>query len=163
MSQYQPLTVRVGAPWRTRWILLALAAAGGIAGFAWTGDADASRAARTAGPELAHLLQMMAVLKAVFAAGTLWLADWRLRRPIGPRAAALYVTGVAMMSVSPGLIWSLAHIVLGAALFHAGLALLIVLACNDSGVASLVRRTSRPRARHSTAGASGPATPGGLR
>jgi hypothetical protein len=157
MSQYQPLTVRVGAPWRTRWILLALAAAGGIAGFAWTGDEAASRATQSAGPELAHLLQMMAVLKAVFAVGALWLADWRLRQPIGPRAAAGYMAGVTMMSAAPGLIWCLAHVVLGAVLMHAGLAVLIVLASNDSSVPALLRRAPRLRARHSAAMGSVPA------
>jgi hypothetical protein len=157
MSQHQLLTAQVGVTWRSRGVLLALAATAGVAGFAWTGDEAASRAAQSAGSELAHLLQMMAALKAVFAVGALWLADWRLRQPISPRAAAGYMAGVAMMSAAPGLIWCLAHVVLGAILMHAGLAVLIVLACNDSAVPAVLRRAPRLQARHGAAMGSVPA------
>ena len=127
------------ARWRApavpyRAILLAMIAAAGAAGFAVTG-ADATRAAvRDAGPELAQLLRMMALLKVALAAGALGLVDWRLRQPVSPRLAAAYLAGAGLMAVGPGLIWDMAHVVLGAVLLHAGLALMIVLACTDGGI-----------------------------
>ena len=82
-------------------------------------------------PPLAALLRFMAAIKfaGVIAASALVL--WRVRTPLSSRATFASVAALASMALAPGLIWSLAHIVLAAALFHAGLLTLFVLAWRD--------------------------------
>ena len=126
-----PKVAQIGA---CRIVLLAGGATACIAGFALTGTPATQRAADAAAPDLAHLLRMMALLKLALAVGAACLVDWRLRQPVSARVAAGYLLAAGLVVTAPGLIWGLAHVVLGAALFHAGLALLIVLACTDGGV-----------------------------
>lgn len=133
-----PRAGHVALPVPNRTVLVAAVAGAVLAGFAVAGwGADAPR---MADGELTHLLRMMAVLKLVLALGAAFLVDWRLRQPVGPRAVAAYVAGAGMMAAGPGLIWGLAHLVLGAVLFHAGVAMLLVLACKDENL-----RVPRPR------------------
>src|SRR5271166_4619541 len=116
-----------------RGVLIGLAVlAGGLAVLLANGAASAGAAAE-AGPELARLLRLMAIVKAAMALAALWLIDWRLRQPASLRLSALYVTAATLLATAPGLIWSLSHVALGAVLFHGGLGLLIALAYLDGG------------------------------
>ena len=77
------------------------------------------------------------------AAGVVWLIGWRLRYPIAPRLAAGYIVGAGVMASGPGLIWDMAHVVLGAALLHGAGATLLVLFCRDPGSPAMARVASR--------------------
>ncbi|MBE7220046.1 MAG: hypothetical protein INR64_16370 [Caulobacteraceae bacterium] len=92
--------------------------------------------------QLVLLLRFMAVVKGAMALGALALVQWRLRQPASARLALGYVVALAPMALAPGLIWSLAAIAPGAACFHAGLLLFLVLTWRDDGV-SLPTRASR--------------------
>lgn len=116
---------------RYRVVLYVAVAAAVAAGFVAAHDPAPARAAEAAGAELTCLLRFMALTKAAFAAGALCLADWCLRRPATPALSAAYAAMCALMVAGPGLIWSVAHVALGAVLFHAGLALLLALAWLD--------------------------------
>lgn len=120
---------RRAIPYRV--VLLAAVATAVAAGFVAVYDPASARAAEAAGAELTRLLRFMALTKAAFAAGALLLAGWRLRHPTTPAVALSYAATGALMAAGPGLIWSVAHVALGAVLFHAGLALLLVLAWTD--------------------------------
>ncbi len=148
MSVTQSLTgVTIARPRvSTRALVLIVAVLGLTAGFLATGDDASMHARQAAGPELTHLLQMMAGLKLALALGAAVLIDWRLRQPAGPMAAAGYLVALGLMSAGPGLVWGMAHVMLGAGLLHAGLLTLIVLSCKDDGMWSRMRRvTSRAR------------------
>jgi len=119
-----------------RTMLAAVVAVAAIAGFVATGEDASRRAVEAAGPELAHLLRMMAGLKVVLALGVVSLVDWRLRLPVSPGVAAAYLVGAGLVAVGPGLLWGLSHVALGAVLLHGGFALLLVLGCTDGGVRS---------------------------
>ena len=85
--------------------------------------------------QLALLLRFMAVLKGAMALGAVALVQWRLRRPTSDRLALGYAAALVPMALAPGLIWSLAAIASGAACFHAGFLLFLILAWRDDGVA----------------------------
>ena len=119
-------------------LLYAVVGAAGVAGFA---------AGRWAGVEigdmewqLVFLLRFMALVKAAMVLGALGLTQWRLRRPASDRLALGYGAALAAMALAPGLIWSLAAIAPGAACFHAGLILFLVLAWRDEVIALPARR-----------------------
>jgi len=115
--------------WRTAVpVVAALALA---LGFLATPAAEQSAAVQAAGPELTLLLRMMAGLKLAFVVAGIGFSWWRLGHPVRPTTAAAYLAAVACVSVSPGLIWDMAHIVLGAALLHGGLAALVALGWLD--------------------------------
>ncbi|GAA0579326.1 hypothetical protein GCM10009416_17160 [Craurococcus roseus] len=90
-------------------------------------DGEASARAVAADPELARLLRAMAVLKASMAGAAVWLADRLLRQPLPAGLAAGLVLAVAAMAAAPVLMWHVAHVGTGALLFHAGMALLLLL------------------------------------
>lgn len=94
-------------------------------------DGAAARAAALTGPELTRVLRFMALVKAALATGALWWADRRLRHPATPVVAAAWIAACAPMAAATVLIWSLAHVAAGAAAFHAGFALLLVLGLTD--------------------------------
>lgn len=124
-----------------RAVLVAVVAAAAVAGFAVAGGDAAASALQAADVELTRLLRMMALLKLAIVAGAAWLVDWRLRQPpIGAPIAVAYLASLGLMAVGPGLIWHLTHLVLGAVLLHAGIALLIVLACKDEDLRFRLRR-----------------------
>ena len=112
---------------------------GAAVGLFATPDAAANQAVMHAGAELTRLLRMMALLKLALVAGAVWLVDWRLRFPAGPARGAAYLAGVAVMATGPGLIWSMAHVVLGAALLHGSLLALAVLFLRDEGSPAMLR------------------------
>ncbi|MDQ2802819.1 MAG: hypothetical protein M3Y41_09090, partial [Pseudomonadota bacterium] len=92
----------------------------------------------------------MAVFKAALAAGAVWLVWWRSGYPVTLRLAMSYITACFLMAAGPGLVWSMAHVALGAVLVHAGLALLLAACWFDRGstqdlVAALGERHARRR------------------
>lgn len=109
--------------------LFALALAfSAAAAFALSG----SGAAQTE-PELARLLQFMALVKGLLSVGLGALLIWRVGHPTAPRFNLAYLTCGAMLFASPGVIWNLQHVVAGALLFHGGLFLLLGAAALDDG------------------------------
>ncbi len=112
-------------------------------------DAASARAVVIAGPELTRLLRFMAVLKGVCAAGAVALVWWRSGYPATLRVTMSYVAACLLMAAGPGLIWSMAHVALGAVLFHAGLALLLLVCWTDrASTEDLLAGLGAPRARH---------------
>lgn len=119
--------------WPRPALVLGAAALAAALGFAVTRDPAAAAAFGAADPPLLRLLRGMALLKGALAAGATALVVWRLRIGAGAGAglAALYAGAVALMAASPGVIWNLGHVLAGAALFHAGLLLLLGVAWAD--------------------------------
>ncbi|WP_048859517.1 hypothetical protein, partial [Acidisphaera rubrifaciens] len=105
--------------------------AAAVLGYVLSRDAASAAALRWTDPGLVRLLRGMALLKAVLAGGAGALVVWRLRHTTPPRLAALYVLAGVLMASAPGVVWTLSHLVAGAALFHAGLLLGVVLAWAD--------------------------------
>lgn len=120
--------------------------AGAAAGFLATTDAAAARAVLDAGAELTRLLRAMALLKVLLLVGAAWFVDWRLRFPVHPALAGGYLAGLAAMTAGPGLIWGMAHVLLGAVLLHSGLAVVLLLVWRDPGSAAMIPARLRGRA-----------------
>jgi hypothetical protein len=126
--------------WRISWtsgldVAVLLAAGAGVIVAARAGDQTGSIEW-----QLALLMRFMVLVKAAMVIAAFALAHWRLRTPIGGVAAAGLVAATAMMALAPGLIWSMRHIVLGAACFHAGLIAYLVVAWRDGSVRLPARR-----------------------
>ena len=119
-------------------LLYAAVGAAGLGGFVagrWAGSGSEGMQW-----QLVFLLHFMALVKGAMVLGALGLTQWRLRRPASDRLALGYGVALAAMALAPGLIWSLDAIALGAACFHAGLLLFLVLAWRDDVVALPTRR-----------------------
>jgi len=132
-----PALSRTGAP--PRWSMfrpatagLAALAAVGAALLATAPDA-ATAAAAAADSELVMLLRFMAAVKAVLALAALAAAAWRLGYPASAPLGAAYIIAPALMCAAPVVIWQIAHVALGAGLFHGGLALLLLALYADRG------------------------------
>ncbi|WP_276156619.1 hypothetical protein [Rhodopseudomonas sp. BAL398] len=96
------------------------------------------------GDELTLLLRFMAVVKAVLALGALAAVIWRLGHPASAVIALSYAGSTVLMGAAPVLIWQMAHVAGGAALFHLGLLLLVVALFADRGqVQELAKATIR--------------------
>ena len=90
--------------------------------------------------QLTLLLRFMVLIKAAMVLGAVALAQWRLRASISDAMAIGLVAATATMALAPGLIWSMHHIILGAACFHAGLLAYLLLAWRDGSVRLPARR-----------------------
>ena len=95
------------------------------------GGGEAAVRIAAADPELTQLLRGMAVLKAGLALAVVGLVAWRVDYPARPRLLAGLIVSAALLAAGPVLIWHVAPIVAGALLFHAGMALLLVLCWAD--------------------------------
>ncbi len=82
-------------------------------------------------PHLVVLLRFMAAVKLAGVLGASALSLWRARTPLSAGTAFAMVAALASMALAPGLIWSLAHVGLAAALFHGGLLAFLVMAWRD--------------------------------
>lgn len=133
-----PPALAPALPWPV--IVPAVAVAAALVGLLAAALPDAPEAARRAGPELTRLLRMMALVKLGIAAGALALIVWRMRQPITTRYAVGYAACAALMAAAPGLIWGIGTVIAGALLFHAGLALLLVLGWRDDAAGLLPPR-----------------------
>jgi hypothetical protein len=112
---------------RARIALSGSCAVAALAGFA-LGD-PAPRMA--ADPEIAFLLRGMAAIKVALVLGAIALIAWRLRRPVSPRCAAVYVVGAAVMAGATALIWQLTALPAAAVAFHIAEIALLVTAWRD--------------------------------
>ena len=139
-------------PWVAKTLLLAvivLACAGGMRA---TDSATTARLIAGAGAEWANLLRAMAALKLLFAAAASVAVLWRLGAPISATRWGGYALGVAAAWAGPGLIWGLAHILLGTLLLHGGLIATVVLVWRDPATRTrlaeiIARRRAAARAR----------------
>ena len=113
---------------RYRAVLAASVLALGLAGFA---IGYLFRPPDALEPELARLLRLMVLIKLGLVAGTTWLIVWRLSWPCAPHFARGYLIAVALMAISPGLIWYMSHLLVAFGLFHAGLAFGLIQAFRD--------------------------------
>jgi hypothetical protein len=84
-------------------------------------------------PELVRLLRLMALIKLGLVAGATWLIVWRLSWPCSPHFAAKYLIALALMTITPGLIWYVSHLLVAFGLFHSGIVLGVTLALRDTG------------------------------
>jgi hypothetical protein len=131
-GQGRPVVWRT-SPWQPALLIVACAAAGG----GWLLAGNPAQSSLLAGDaELAMLLRFMAAVKAAIALAVLGVTAWRLGHPASAAVGLLYVAAVALMSAAPGVIWQLAHVGIGAGLFHAGLLLLLGALVADRGEAS---------------------------
>jgi hypothetical protein len=138
------------AVWRTSpWqpALLVLVGAAVAAGWLAAGLNAAQPSLLEGDAELATLLRFMAAVKAVIALAVLGVTAWRLGHPATPAIALLYLASVSLMAAAPGVIWQLAHVGVGAGLFHAGLLLFLGALVADRGGASQLVGTALQRAR----------------
>jgi hypothetical protein len=137
------------AVWRTSpWqpALLVLVCATAATGWLLAGN-PAQPALLESDAELAMLLRFMAAVKAVMALAALGVTTWRLGHPSTPAVALVYLAAVSLVGAAPGVIWQLAHVGLGAALFHAGLLLFCCALFADRGAATQLVGTALQRAR----------------
>ena len=125
-----PSAPRRVEPYRRITLAFAVIAAA-AAGFAIGHDALSVRVAQAAGPDLVRLLRFMAAVKGVLALGAVAVAWWRLGYPASARLAMAAITACALMAAGCGVVWCMAHIVLGSALFYAGLLSLVALGYVD--------------------------------
>jgi hypothetical protein len=93
-----------------------------------------------ADPDLDTLLRFMALIKAAIVTFAAALAAWRFGFTISPKLATGYTAAVALMALSPGLIWFQTGLVLASAVFHSGLLLGLALAAGD-GLANERKKT----------------------
>lgn len=99
-----------------------------------TDAATAHAATADAGADLTRLLRLMTLIKAALAAAAVGAAVWRLGWPVSSVRLAFYALAGAATAAGPGLIWSMAHVGLGALLLHAGLVATVVLLWRDPTV-----------------------------
>ncbi len=114
-----------------RWLLRALLAGGVALAVAVAATAGDPAAYLHADPSLGLLLRGMAVIKALLTAAAVAALLWRFARPIGRRVAILYLAGTWCMAAASMLVWRLAHIGIGALVFHAGELTLLFVAWHE--------------------------------
>jgi hypothetical protein len=143
----QNLALSVGASARPGWAgnwratMWGVALVCGVAGFMVTGAAATAGAVRADGAELVMLLRFMATVKTGMAVGLVALAAWRMGFPARPGMATWYAVACGLMPAGAGLIWGMAHVAIGAVLFHAGMILMmgVAYADRDDGGVRLTR------------------------
>ena len=136
--------------------VLAIIAAAFIAGFLATGTAATNLAISHDGAALTRLMRFMALIKGVMAVAACAAVLWRLGTAISTPWFAAYAVTCVSMAAGPGLIWSMAHVGLGALLLHGGLFATIILVWRDPAVgarlaAIVAARRQRIAADNSTA------------
>jgi hypothetical protein len=129
--------------------VIALACAGGMLA---TDSAATAQAIASAGADWANLLRAMAALKLLFAGAATAAVLWRLGAPVSAPRWGAYALAAAAAWAGPGLIWGLAHIVLGALLLHGGLIAMAALVWRDpatrAGLSEIIaRRRAASRTR----------------
>lgn len=150
LAAFEPVAAVLGrsAVWRTSpWQPALLVAAVATAVTAWLLAGSTQPSLLDSDPELAMLLRFMAAVKAVMELAALGVTTWRLGHPATPAVALVYLAAVSLMGAAPGVIWQLAHVELGAALFHAGLLLFCCALFADRGAATQLVGTALQRAR----------------
>ncbi len=138
------------APWVARALLMAVVALAFAGGLLATDSAHTARLIVGEGGDWANLLRAMAAIKMLAAGAASTAVLWRLGAPISATRWGAYALATAAAWVGPGLIWGLAHLLLGAALLHAGLIAMAVLVWRDPAIRTRLSETiARRRARRS--------------
>jgi hypothetical protein len=122
------------APFVARTLLMAVIVLAFAAGLLATDRANTARLIANAGRDWANLLRAMAALKMLFAGAASAAVLWRLGAPISATTWGGYALAAAGAWAGPGLIWGLAHILLGAVLLHGGLIAMAVLIWRDPAI-----------------------------
>jgi hypothetical protein len=134
-----PAGANAGLTWSPALSRLALGlilAAGIAAGALGTSPHASALAIAKAGPDLTRLLRAMAAIKLLIAVPVTAAIFWRLGSAIALPWFAAYALAAAAMAAAPGLIWSMAHVGLGAMLLHGGLLATILLLWRDKAMAA---------------------------
>lgn len=131
--------------------LIAAAAAMIVALLASSPDAS-NLAVRQTDPELIMLLRFMAVVKAALALAALGVSAWRLGHPASPALTLGYSLAPALMCAAPIVIWQMAHVAAGAALFHGGFVVLLLALYADRGQATELAKAATLRLRRASTG-----------
>jgi hypothetical protein len=131
-----PARSAIVSPAAVRFALVTIIVAGLIAGFTATGGSATATAIAHDGAALTRLMRFMAALKALIAIGAAAAVLWRLGAAISLPWFAAYAVTTGAMAAGPGLIWSMAHIGLGALLLHGGLFSTILLFWRDPAVST---------------------------
>ena len=135
------------APGLARGLMLTILIGAAATGL-WATSAEAARrAAALAGADLTHLLRFMAVLKGAMAFGAAAALLWRLKAAVPPIRFAAYAGAASCMVAGPGLMWSMAHVGLGALLLHGGLVATLGLLWFDPATADILDRALRLKSR----------------
>ena len=134
-------------------LLLAVVALAIAGAMLVTDGATTAQVIASAGGDWANLLRAMAVLKLVFAGAATAAVLWRLGAPISATRWGGYALAAAASWAGPGLIWGLAHILLGTVLLHGGLIATAVLVWRDPATRArlsdiIARRRAASRARN---------------
>jgi len=111
--------------------VIVLAFAGGLLA---TDSARTARLIAGGGGDWANLLRAMAALKMLFAGAASAAVLWRLGAPISATRWSGYALGLAAAWAGPGLIWGLAHLLVGTVLLHGGLIATAVLVWRDPAI-----------------------------
>ena len=122
---------RIVTPLVGRALLVAVIGLAFAGGMLATHSAETARLVDGAGGAWANLLRAMAALKMLFAGAASAAVLWRLGAPISLMRWSGYALAAAAAWAGPGLIWGLAHVVMGAALLHGGLIAMAVLLWRD--------------------------------
>ncbi len=122
------------APLVAKTLLMALIVLAFAGGMLATDSAKTARLIAAAGGDWANLLRAMAAIKMLFAGLASAAVLWRLGAPISATSWSGYALATAAAWAGPGLIWGLAHILLGALLLHGGLIAMAILVWRDPAI-----------------------------
>lgn len=126
------------SPRAARGVLLLTITFALAASVAVTGPGEASQAAARAGADLARLLQFMAGLKTLIAAGVTAAVLWRLAVPVTPLRLAAYAATGAITTAGLWQIGSTAHVGVGAVMVDGGLMASVLLLWRDPAVSGRI-------------------------
>ncbi|MBI5130921.1 MAG: hypothetical protein HZA66_15885 [Rhodopseudomonas palustris] len=129
--------------------LLVAAAFVSVASLATSPEAS-SLAAAQSDAELVMLLRFMAGVKALLALFALGVSVWRLGHPAPLPLTLAYIVAPALMCAAPAVIWQLAHVAAGAALFHGGLVVLLLALYADRGQGTELAKSAALRLRRAS-------------
>ena len=128
--------------------LLTLVFAAAIAGFLFTGTQATDLAVARDGADLTRILRFMAVIKAVIVIAGVAAVTWRLGLTISLPRFIAYAATCAVMAFGPSLIWSMAHVGIGALLLHGGLFATIILLWRDPQISARLAILVAARRQH---------------
>ena len=154
-----PLRLTHALPTAHRMLVILVITAVLAVGMVVNDSVASSRAVVHAGDELTRLLRAMAVLKAAMAAIVAAAVLWRLGTGISAAWLAAYALACAAIAAGPALIWSMAHVGVGALLSHAGLLAALLLLWRDPVVAKRLAALVTARRARLASGRSVPSRP----
>lgn len=150
---------RIGQPWVSRGVILAVMAVAATAGALFSDAAVSSQVVLQAGADLTRLMRFMAAMKGTMALGAAVAVLWRLGASVTALRLSAYAVACAAMAAGPGLIWGMVHVGMGALLLHGGLLATVLLLWHDAAVAmrldAVLHRRRSPALRQVSARSAG--------